>query len=343
MHKSSILLRACRQEFTEYTPVWLMRQAGRYMHEYRVIRKKVDFLTMCKTPDLAAEVTLQPIKKLGIDAAIIFSDILLPLAEMGVALEFSLGDGPVIHNPVRTEKEIKDLRIIEPEEDLPFVLEAIKKACKELDGKVPLIGFAGGPFTLASYIIEGGHSRNYIKTKKLMYHTPNYWHLLMEKLAKVTARYLNAQIESGAQAVQLFDSWIGCLSPKDYAEFVLPHSNSIFKNIKKDVPAIHFATGSSTLLELMKKAGGDVIGIDWRIDLGKAWKRLGYKGGIQGNLDPATLFAPVSTIRKKVKEILRSADNRPGHIFNLGHGILPRTPVKNVIALVKAVHEFSQR
>jgi len=343
MDKSEIFLKACQQKPTEYTPVWIMRQAGRYMKEYRAIRKKVDFLTMCKTPELAAEVTLQPVEKLGVDAAIIFADILLPLERMGMKLEFSQGDGPIIHNPVRTEKDIKGLRIIDPEEDLPFVLEAIKKVRRELDGKVPLIGFSGSPFTLASYMIEGGHSRNYIITKKMMYHNPTHWHLLMEKLAEVTARYLNAQIKYGAQAVQLFDSWAGCLSPKDYAEFVLPHSRYIFRNLKDDVPAIHFATGSSSLLELMQQAGGSVIGVDWRIDLGTAWDRLGYKVGIQGNLDPVMLFAPIPVIRNKVKKILESAANRPGHIFNLGHGILPQTPVENVIALVEAVHEFSKR
>ncbi|MFH0812671.1 MAG: uroporphyrinogen decarboxylase [Pseudomonadota bacterium] len=343
MDKSSVFLRACQQQYTEYTPVWFMRQAGRYMKEYRDIRKKVPFLTMCKTPDLAAEVTLQPVEKIGIDAAIIFSDILLPLEPMGITLEFSQGDGPVVHNPIKSEEDIERLRIIEPEEDLPFATEAIRKVCIALDGKVPLIGFSGGPFTLASYIIEGGHSRNYIKTKRLMYHNTPYWRLLMEKLAETITRYLNAQIEAGAQAIQVFDSWVGCLSPPDYAEYVLPHSRYVFQRIKKDIPTIHFATDSSTLLELMQQAGGNVIGIDWRIDLGKAWELLGYKVGIQGNLDPVTLFAPIPVIRNKTKEILESANNRPGHIFNLGHGILPWTPVENVIALVEAVHEFSQR
>ena len=339
----SLFLKACRREVTDCTPVWLMRQAGRYMKEYRVIRKKVDFLTLCKTPDLASEITLQPVEKFAIDAAIIFSDILLPLEAMGIRIEFAQGDGPVIHNPVQTEKDVEALRIIEPEEDLPFVMDAIKRTCKELAGKVPLIGFAGGPFTLASYSIEGGHSRNFVTTKRLMYHNPSSWHLLMEKLAQVTARHLKAQIESGAQAVQLFDSWVGCLGPQDYAEFVLPYSRYVFDALNDTVPAIHFGTGSSTLLELMQKAGGTVIGVDWRIELGKAWERLGYDVGIQGNLDPVALFAPIPLIRKKVKEIINAADNHPGHIFNLGHGILPQTPVEHVAALVEAVHEFSQR
>ena len=320
-----------------------MRQAGRYLSEYRAIRKKVPFLTMCKTPDLAAEVTLQPIKRIGVDAAIIFADILLPLEPMGIKLEFSQGEGPIIYNPIGKEEDIEGLRVIEPEEDVPFVLAAIKKVVKELNGKIPLIGFAGGPFTLASYCIEGGHSQNFLKTKKFMYAGSTSWHLFMEKLSEVVIRYLNAQIASGAQAVQVFDSWVGCLSPHDYTQFVLPHVQKVFQGIKHGVPAIHFATGASALLELMHAAGGDIIGIDWRIDLGYAWKRLGYKVGIQGNLDPVTLFAPVSMVKERVKAILKSAKNRPGHIFNLGHGILPQTPLKNVVALIKMVHDFSKR
>jgi uroporphyrinogen decarboxylase len=319
-----------------------MRQAGRYMKEYRAIREKVDFLALCKTPELASEVTLQPIEKFELDAAIIFSDILLPLEAMGIRLEFAPGGGPVIHGSIQTEKDVEALRIIEPEEDLPFVMEAVTRTCKELADKLPLIGFAGGPFTLASYIIEGGHSKNFIATKKLMYHNPSVWHRLMEKLARVVARHLNAQIKSGAQAVQLFDSWVGCLSPQDYAEFVLPYSRHVFDSLNGDAPAIHFGTDASTLLELMQQAGGTVIGVDWRIELGKAWERLGHSVAIQGNLDPVTLFAPIPFIREKVKDIIRAADNRPGHIFNLGHGILPQTPVEHVTALVEAVHEFSQ-
>jgi uroporphyrinogen decarboxylase len=242
-----------------------------------------------------------------------------------------------------TKKDVDALRIIEPEEDLSFVMEAVKRTSKALADRVPLIGFAGGPFTLASYMIEGGHSRNFIATKKLMYHEPSSWHLLMEKLAQVTGEHLKAQIKSGAHAVQLFDSWVGCLGPKDYAEFVLPYSRHVFDTLHDTTPAIHFGTGTSTLLELMQKAGGTVIGVDWRIELGEAWRRVGYDVGIQGNLDPVTLFAPIPVIRKKVKEMITAADNHPGHIFNLGHGILPKTPVEHVTALVEAVHEFSQR
>ena len=343
MVRNSVFLKACRRESTEYTPVWLMRQAGRYLSEYRAIREKVSFLTMCKTPDLAAEVTLQPIKLIGMDAAIIFADILLPLEPMGIKLEFSQGEGPIIHNSIQKEDDIESLRIIEPDEDVPFVLEAIKKVVKELNGTIPLIGFAGGPFTLASYCIEGGHSQNFIKTKQLMYHNPKYWHLFMEKLSTVVTRYLNAQIAAGAEAIQVFDSWVGCLSPHDYAQFVLPHSQKVFQGLTNNVPAIHFATGAADLLELMKAAGGDIIGVDWRIELGNAWKRLGYNVGIQGNLDPVTLLAPIAVIKERVKEILQSAENRPGHIFNLGHGILPQTPVKNIVALINMVHDLSKR
>jgi len=343
MKNDSTFLRACRKEATEYTPVWFMRQAGRYLSEYRAIRKKTSFLTMCKTPDLAAEITLQPIKRMKVDAAIIFADILLPLEPMGIKIEFSQGEGPKILNPVRNEQDVENLRIIEPEEDVPFVLEAIRKVVKELDGKIPLIGFAGGPFTLASYCIEGGHSANFIKTKRFMYQKPKAWHLFLDKLAKVVVRYLNAQIASGAQVLQIFDSWIGCLSPYDYNRFVLPYSQKVFQKINKGAPVIHFATGTAALLKLMQTAGGDIIGIDWRINLDTAWEQLGNNVGIQGNLDPVTLFAPLSVIKERVKAILKAAGNRPGHIFNLGHGILPHTPVSNVIAVVNMVHEFSCR
>lgn len=340
---NTIFLQACQRKETEYTPIWLMRQAGRYMKEYRSIREKLSFLDMCKTPEVAAEVTLQPVERLGVDAAIIFSDILVPLEPMGIHLEYTRGEGPIIHNPIRSQQNIEDLRIIEPQTDVPFVLEAVTRVRQSLHNRVPLIGFAGAPFTLASYIIESGYARNFVNTKKLMYQMPQSWHLLMGKLAEVTVRYLNAQIDAGAQAVQLFDSWVGCLSLGDYAEFVLPHTRHIFQHLRADVPAIHFATGSATLLELMRQAGGDIIGVDWRIELGTAWQNIGYDVGIQGNLDPVVLFAPSSTMKNAVKRILDGAANRPGHIFNLGHGILPETPVENVVALVDMVHELSHR
>jgi uroporphyrinogen decarboxylase len=310
-----------------------MRQAGRYQKEYRALRKKFSFLEMCKTPELAAQVTLLPIQQLEVDAAIIFADILLPLEPMGIDFEFTKNEGPVFHQPIREMKQIDALRIIEPEEDMPFLMEAIRMVRRELDGKVPLIGFSGAPFTLASYVIEGGHSQNYILTKGMMYQDRAAWHGLMEKLAEVLIRYLNSQIRAGAQAVQVFDSWVGCLSPQDYEEYVLPYSKKVIDGVDKRVP----------LLEGMKRAGGDVIGLDWRVDLREAWGRVGHDVAVQGNLDPVILFGPVERIEKEVKRILERAEGRPGHIFNLGHGILPNTPVENVVRLVDAVHEYSSR
>jgi uroporphyrinogen decarboxylase len=336
-------LRACYRQSTPYTPIWLMRQAGRYMKEYRALRKKYSFLEMCKNPQLAAEVTLQPIGQLRVDAAIIFADILLPLEPMGIEFEFAKDEGPVFHHPIRDMKQIERLRIIEPGEDLPFLMEAIQIVRKELNGKIPLIGFSGAPFTLASYVIEGGHSKNYILTKGMMYQDYPAWDRLMEKLSEVLIRYLNAQVRAGAQALQLFDSWVGCLSPTDYERYVLPYSRKVVDGVDRSVPLIHFATSSSTLLERMKQAGGDVIGVDWRVDLGEAWSRIGYDVGIQGNLDPVLLMSPVHLIEKEVKRILERAGGRPGHIFNLGHGILPNTPVDNVAALVEMVHEHSSK
>jgi len=336
-------LRACRRQPTPYTPIWLMRQAGRYMKEYRALRKKYSFLEMCKNPELAAKVTLQPIEKFKLDAAIIFSDILIPLEPMGVEFEFAKGEGPVFQHPLRERKDVERLRLIEPEEEIPFLMKAIRIVRKELDGKVPLIGFSGAPFTLASYIIEGGHSSNYALTKSLMYQDRPTWGALMEKIAEVLIRYLNAQIKSGVQAVQIFDSWVGCLTPSDYAEYVLPYSKQVIEGVGKSVPLIHFATSNSTLLELMKRAGGDVIGVDWRVNISEAWARLGYDVAIQGNLDPVALFGPVDLIEKNVKKILDSVGNRPGHIFNLGHGILPTTPPDHVTALIDMVHEYSSR
>jgi uroporphyrinogen decarboxylase len=320
-----------------------MRQAGRYMKEYRALRKKYSFLEMCKNPELAAQVTLQPIDKFKLDAAIIFSDILIPLEPMGVEFEFAKGEGPVFHHPLKERKEVEKLRIIEPEEDVSFLMKAIQIVRKELEGKIPLIGFCGAPFTLASYIIEGGHSKNYILTKGLMYQEHPTWDVLMGKLSEVLIRYLNAQIRSGVQALQLFDSWVGCLSPTDYEEYVLPYSKKVINGVDKNVPLIHFATSSSTLLGLMKQAGGDVIGVDWRVDIGEAWARLGYDVAIQGNLDPVILFGSVDLIEKEVKRILHRVKGQLGHIFNLGHGILPNTPVDHVAALVNMVHEYSSK
>jgi uroporphyrinogen decarboxylase len=320
-----------------------MRQAGRYQKEYRALREKYSFLEMCKTPELAARVTLLPVEQLKVDAAIIFADILLPLEPMGIDFEFAKDEGPVFHQPIREMKQIDALRVIEPEEDMPFLMEAIRTVRRELEGKIPLIGFSGAPFTLASYVIEGGHSKNYVLTKGMMYQNRSAWHGLMEKLADVLIRYLNSQVRAGAQTVQLFDSWVGCLSPQDYEEYVLPYSKKVLDGVGKRVPLIHFATSSSTLLEGMKQAGGDVIGLDWRVDLREAWNRIGHDVAVQGNLDPVILFGPVDRIEKEVKRILERAEGRPGHIFNLGHGILPNTPFDNVVRLVDAVHEYSSR
>jgi uroporphyrinogen decarboxylase len=336
-------LRACRRQPTPYTPIWLMRQAGRYMKEYRALRKKYSFLEMCKNPELAAQVTLQPIEKFKLDAAIIFSDILIPLEPMGVEFEFAKGEGPVFHRALREKKDVEKLRVIEPEEDIPYLMKAIQIVRKEIEGKIPLIGFSGAPFTLASYVTEGGHSKNYILTKSLMYQDRPTWDALMEKISEVLIRYLNAQIRSGVQAIQVFDSWVGCLSPDDYEEYVLPFSKKVMDGVGKSVPLIHFATSNSGLLELMKHAGGDVIGVDWRVNIGEAWARLGYDIAVQGNLDPVILFGPVGLIEKEVKKILDSVGDRPGHIFNLGHGILPNTPADHVAALVDMVHEYSSQ
>lgn len=320
-----------------------MRQAGRYMKEYMEIRKKYSFLEMCRTPELACEVTLQPIRKFDLDAAIIFADILLPLPGMGISLEFTKNEGPAIKNPVRTRKDIDAVRVITPGEDVPFLLTAIKMVKKELNGKVPLIGFSGAPFTIASYIIEGEGSRNYVHTKTIMYSDPEAWHKLMDKISDVIIVYLNAQVEAGTDALQLFDSWVGCLGPDDYREYVLPYTKKVIDSIKKTVPIINFSTNTGTYLGLVRKSGGDVIGVDWRVRLDDAWKTIGDKFAIQGNLDPTVLFAPVKTIRKRVKEVLDMAGGRPGHIFNLGHGIILGTPVDSVKALVDSVHELSRR
>ncbi|MCR4288182.1 MAG: uroporphyrinogen decarboxylase [Deltaproteobacteria bacterium] len=334
-------LKACRLEKAGYTPVWLMRQAGRYLKEYMAIRSKHSFLEMCRTPELACEVTLQPLRRFELDAAIIFADILLPLDGMGINLEFAKNEGPVISNPVRDIKDIEALRVINPEEHVPFLLQAIRLVKKELDGKTPLIGFSGAPFTIASYIIEGEGSRSYIHTKGLMYKEPEAWKLLMDKITESLSLYLNAQIDAGAEAVQVFDSWVGCLSPGDYTEFALPYTKRLIASVKKRVPVINFSTNTGAYLDLVREAGGDVVGVDWRVRLDSAWKTIGYDKAIQGNLDPAALFGGPDTIRKKVKEILGMAGNRPGHIFNFGHGILVGTAVDNVKALVDAVHELS--
>ncbi len=340
---NSPFMRACRREAVPYTPVWLMRQAGRYMSEYREVRARMSFLELCKTPELAAEVTVYAAEKLNVDAAIIFADILLIIEPMGLDLEFSKGEGPVIHNPVRAAHDVERLREVEDVSALDYVYQAIRQTRRALPPGLPLIGFAGAPFTLASYIIEGGASKNYVHTKRLMYDDAGAWHALMSLISRALSRYLNAQIAAGAQAVQLFDSWVGSLSPDDYREYVLPHTRSVIQNVTQGTPVLHFGTGTAALLELMREAGGDVIGLDWRVRLDEAWGRLGGDVAVMGNFDPVALFASPAHIRRGAQHILTQAANRPGHIFNLGHGILPETPVANVIALVEAVHELSAR
>lgn len=337
-----VFLRACRRQETPFTPVWIMRQAGRFQREYRDIRAKVPFLELCHTPELAAEVTLMAVDRLGVDAAILFADILLVLEPMGIGLRFAKGDGPVIDRPIRNREDLR--RLPEPDAaDLGFVYETVRLIRRALDPGLALIGFSGAPFTIASYIIEGGRSRNFEKTKAVMYGDPALWRALMERLTNLLIGYLNGQIEAGADAVQLFDSWVGCLCPDDYREYILPHMKRLIGSIRKPAPVIHFATGNPALLELRKEAGGDVIGVDWRVDLKRARQRLGKDVAVMGNLDPAVLLGPANEIRRRVKTILEKAGTDPGHIFNLGHGILPFTSPDRVSVLIDAVHELSAR
>lgn len=337
-------LKACRREKTDYTPVWLMRQAGRYLPEYQRVRSKVDFLTLCKTPDLAAEVTIQPVDILKVDAAILFSDILIPVEAMGMKLEFSESKGPILYNPVRDELSILRLRNIEPDEDVPFVAETIKILVRQL--KVPLIGFSGAPFTLATYMIEGGSSKNFVNTKRMMYQNPELFCSLMEKITDTVINYLASQISAGVHAVQVFDSWAGILSPVDFEKFALPYVKKIItsvNNINSQIPIIYFAFNGSAMLDIVKQSGADVLGLDWRIDIGHARDIIGSDIAVQGNLDPCVLFGTKDLIRERVGNILNAVSGSNGHIFNLGHGILPETPVDNAIAMVDAVHEMSMR
>lgn len=340
---NSPFMKACRREPVPYTPIWLMRQAGRYMAEYRTVREQMSFLELCKNPQLCSEVMCTAVEKLGVDAAIIFSDLLPILEPMGMDLEFLPGDGPKIDNPVREAHDVDRVLELENVDALSFVIDTVAQTRRDLPEAIPVIGFAGAPFTLASYAIEGGSSRSFLHTKTLMYREPSAWHELMQRLSRSIVLYLNAQISAGAQAVQLFDSWVGCLGPDDYRTFVLPHVRSIVDGILPGAPLIHFATGNPALLELMAEAGGDVIGIDWRIGLADAWQRVGSDRAVQGNLDPLVLLADRDTIRARALEILAAAEGRPGHIFNLGHGVMPQTPVDNVRFLVDLVHELSTR
>ncbi|MEN1679554.1 MAG: uroporphyrinogen decarboxylase [Planctomycetota bacterium] len=341
--RDSAFLRACRGEATDFTPLWLMRQAGRYMAEYRAVRAKTSFLELCKNPSLCSEVMCTAVDFLGVDAAIIFSDLLPLLEPMGMDLEFLPGDGPKIHNPVRDGADVDRVIDLESVDSLAFVVDTVRQTRADLPDDLPLIGFAGAPFTLASYAIEGGGSRNYLHTKTLMHRDEGAWRTLMQRLGRAVTLYLNAQIAAGAQAVQLFDSWVGCLSPADYRRYVLPYVRELIAGITPGVPVIHFGTGNPALLPHIAEAGGDVIGVDWRIELADAWQTIGHDRAVQGNLDPATLLAPLETIRERTADLLQSIGGRPGHIFNLGHGIVPQTPPDNARALVAMVHELSAR
>jgi uroporphyrinogen decarboxylase len=337
-------LRACRRQPVDATPVWFMRQAGRYMPEYRAIRAQHSLLEICKRPELAAEVTLQPVERLGVDAAILFADILLLVEPLDVGLEFASGDGPVLRRPITGAGDVERLRPYDVATELGFVADAVRAVIRRLDGRVPLIGFAGGPFTVASYLIEGGHSRTFIASKRFMYREPEAWHRLLSLLATLSAAHLRLQVEAGVDAIQLFDSWIGVLSAEDYRRFVAPHTRAILADVAgSGVPMIHFGTETTALLADLKNVGADVIGIDWRIDLAAAWNAIGPEVAIQGNLDPALLFAPWPVLSEAARRILTAASGRSGHIFNLGHGILPETPVESAANLVTLVHEESAR
>src|SRR5438034_91197 len=339
----SRFVKACKAQPVDRTPVWFMRQAGRYMPEYRAVRKQYSLIEICKKPELAAEVTITAAEALGVDAAIVFADLLLPLEVMGLPFRFSTGEGPVIEKPVRDAKDIERLRT-DRAADLGYVAEAVRLVCKHFGEKLPVIGFCGAPFTLASYMIEGGGSRNYIHTKKMMYTNPAAWQVLMQKLVEVLAAYSADQVQGGADALQIFDSWVGCLSVEDYRQHVLPHTRDLVQRLKATgVPIIYFGTDTATLLPAMKETGAQVMGVDWRIPLDEAWRELNHEGAIQGNLDPVLLFADQKQLRSRTELILRQADGRPGHIFNLGHGILPETPVDNVRALVDFVRELSAK
>ena len=339
----SVFVRACRREPVPFTPVWLMRQAGRYMPEYRAIRAHHSLLDICKTPQLASEVTITAAERLNVDAAIIFADLLLPFEPMGLAFEFTAGEGPKVAHPVRTAADIDRLDISRAS-DLGYVAESVRRVVQHFRDALPVIGFCGAPFTLASYMIEGAGSRNYIETKKLMYRDPGAWNALLQKLVTVLSEYGAEQVRAGAAAFQVFDSWVGCLSPDDYRRFALPHAAALIARLQATgVPVIYFGTDSATLLTSMRETGADVIGLDWRIPLDHGWALVGEDRAVQGNLDPVILFADEPTVRQRTRDVLHQAAARPGHIFNLGHGILPGTPVENVLALVDEVHAYSAR
>jgi uroporphyrinogen decarboxylase len=339
-HLAPRLVRAARREIVDRRPVWFMRQAGRSLPEYRKIRESYDLFTICQNPELCAEVTLQPVRRLGVDGAVLFADIMLPVAfGLGVGLKLVDGVGPVVDQPIRSQADIDRLQTRPSREAVPFVLETIKLLRRQLDPSVAVIGFSGAPFTLAGYLIEGKPSREFLVTKAMMYGEPALWDALMTRLSGLVLEYLQAQVEAGAQIVQVFDSWVGCLSPADYRRYVLPYMAGIFRGLQRGgAPSIHFATGTAGILSLLREAGGDVIGVDWRVDLGEAWRVIGYDRGIQGNLDPALLLGPWPVIEDGARRVIEAAGGRPGHIFNLGHGVLPDSPVEHLRRLVEFVH-----
>jgi uroporphyrinogen decarboxylase len=338
----SRFVKACKSQPVDRTPVWFMRQAGRYMPEYRAVRKQYSLIEICKRPEVAADVTITAAEALNVDAAIIFADLLLPLEVMGLPFHFSPGEGPVIEKPIRDQADISRLRT-DRAADLGYVADAVRLVCKHFESRLPVIGFCGAPFTLASYMIEGGSSRNYVNTKKMMYSSTAAWEQLMGKLVSVVSEYAAEQVRAGADVIQIFDSWVGCLSVDDYRRYVLPRTTELVKTLRKSgVPIIYFGTDSATLLSSMKQTGAEVIGLDWRIPLDEGWNAVG-SGAVQGNLDPVLLFADWKEIKPRAEEILRRSAGRPGHIFNLGHGILPETPVENVKALARLVQEYAPR
>ncbi|HKP53972.1 MAG TPA: uroporphyrinogen decarboxylase [Chloroflexia bacterium] len=333
-------MKACHLELADTTPVWFMRQAGRMLPEYRKVRERYTLMEICRQPELCAEVTLQPVRRLGVDAAVMFADIMLPLIGIGVGVELVENVGPVVASPIKGMEDLEVLRPIEPEEDVPFVMEAVRITKRELGDRTPLIGFCGAPFTLASYLIEGKPTREFSRTKAMMYTQPDVWHSLMERLTGIMITYLHAKVDAGVDALQLFDSWVGALSPRDYAEYVEPYSQRILRDLRtRGLPFIHFGTNTATLLEQMKGDGGTTIGVDWRIPLDAAWEHIGYDLGIQGNMDAAVLYGPGDFWQGRALDVLRQAAGRPGHIFNLGHGVLPDLPLDNVTRLVDFVHE----
>ena len=338
--EGSRFLRACLRKPVDRTPVWFLRQAGRYMQEYRDVRKHHTLVEICKQPDIAAEVTITAAEKLGVDAAIIFADLLLPLEPMGLDFEFQAGEGPVVHHPVRTAEDVRLLRT-DRAQDLDYVAKAIEKVAAHFRDRIGIIGFCGAPYTLASYMIEGGGSRNYIETKKIMYRDRIAWGSLLDKLVTVLTEYCRLQVQAGAEVIQIFDSWVGSLSLTDYKQYAYPASERLVKAVQQlGVPVIYFGVETAGLLGAMAQTGADVIGLDWHQPLYEGWRAVGHAHAVQGNLDPITLFAPVEILEQRVKEILKLAGGQPGHIFNLGHGIVPGTPVENVQAVVKMVHDY---